>query len=248
MIFSGLSKIIVTSIMQFWKITGFLLILGGMFVSCGTSFHSKKYQRGYRYGEQQRILEERMEKSAFLSARIEDASHADSIVVVNSAILNADSNDALDTSNENTAETVTSHKIGMSLVGEKNLVFEPTQENGYTIIQQSRRHEIDEAISDRYFKKALYMYLPIGVLLASAVIWMLVFGQIAGMLISLVLIFPFLIVMMVMAMNARVYSADEIRQKRAKDVYLSGFMIMVALFFIAIGLIFLGFNMGLISF
>jgi hypothetical protein len=71
-----------------------LIIIGliGM-SSCGTSFHSKKYQRGYRYGEQQRILEERMEKSAFLSARIEDAAHADSIVVVNSAILNADSND-----------------------------------------------------------------------------------------------------------------------------------------------------------
>lgn len=216
--------------------------------SCGTSFHSKKYQRGYRYGDQRPILAERMERSALLSTQIHDVDSADLTAVVNSSSLNADLNETEDTTNENIAEMVTSRKVAMSLVGESNLVFEPTQENGYAIIQQSRRHEIDEVKSDRYFKKALYMYLPIGLLLASAVIWMLVFGQIAGMLISLVLIFPFLIVMMVMAMNARVYSADEIRQKRAKDVYLSGFMIMVALFFIAIGLIFLGFNMGLISF
>lgn len=232
--------------MQFWKISGLLLIFGGMIVSCGTSFHSAKYQKGFSYGEQSKrqvtsnVVNENLYSSnpslnvqpslfsdeIVQSIQIKDLVHVDSDQVEHKEFF----------SNEVMKEFTVTHQGVNSPLHEEVAIVPVDFDGGF-----------DDEKAKRRYEQALFMFLPYGILLGLAALFVFIPNAIIGMVVSLSLALVVLIVMITLAGQARQLTSDERLRKNAKGLQIAGRILLISLFLLGTLGAFLALQLGTIS-
>lgn len=91
------------------------------------------------------------------------------------------------------------------------------------------------------------MFIPIGTLVAMAIIFIFIPGAFIGMNIALTLAIPLLIIMINMAQQTRLYSSDAKLRRKAQFIQICGWVIFGCLFIIGFLGVFIGLKIGTIS-
>ena len=215
-------------------------------VSCGTSFHSAKYQRGFSYGVQSKrqvtsnVVNENLYSSHRTSSdeftlfseeevhsiQMVDLVHVDSDQVEHEEFF---SNEIMKVS------SVTHHGDTSELMEEA------------TVKSVDVEVAIDEEMAKMRFKQALFMFLPYGILLGLAVLFVFIPNWIIGMVVALSLALVVLIVMITLAGQARQLTGDERLRKKAIGLQIVGRILLISLFLLGTLGVFLALQLGTIS-
>jgi hypothetical protein len=226
----------------------FLIFLIGFFCilsSCKTGFDStsKKYRKGFYYGEK-RMFDQAKQDSEITLSDSPSINSQEAIIPRNYRVENENITSTIQGGLIN-YQSYTTQDGHLKYTDAINVTYsnEEIQEPAEQKIDKKEKSK-DEELAEKKLNRALRMYLYISILYTISILSIFIPGALYLMLSALALMLPFIILMMIHSIKAYCLSDNKLIRRKSITVFISGILIILIGIASIGGLYLLGLTLG----